>query len=123
MDSGLRRNDEEIEMPTLTQINSFSPAEFSTAFGAVYEHSPWIAERAFALKPANGFTSRATVLAALVATVHSANEAEKLALLNSHPELAGKEAAAGTLGCTGVAVGSGQHRQDSVQPAVRSAAQ
>ena len=41
--------------------------------------------------------SRAGVLAALVATVHSASEAEKLALLNSHPELAGKEAAAGTL--------------------------
>ncbi len=84
-------------MPTLNQINQFSPAEFSSAFGAVYEHSPWIAERAFALKPASGFTSRAGVLAALVATVHSASEEEKIALLNSHPELAGKEAAAGTL--------------------------
>ena len=37
------------------------------------------------------------MLAALVAAVHSASEAEKLALLNSHPELAGKEAVAGTL--------------------------
>ena len=84
-------------MRTLNEINHFSPAEFSSAFGAVYEHSPWIAERAFALKPASGFTSRATVLAALVATVQSANETEKLVLLNAHPELAGKEAAAGTL--------------------------
>ena len=84
-------------MPTLNEINRFSPSEFSSSFGAVYEHSPWIAERAFALKPANGFTSRATVLAALVATVQSASETEKLALLNSHPELAGKEATAGTL--------------------------
>ena len=84
-------------MPTLNQINQFSPAEFSSAFGAVYEHSPWIAERAFALKPSSGFTSRAGVLAALVASVHSASEAEKNALLNSHPELAGKEAASGTL--------------------------
>jgi len=84
-------------MPTLNEINRFSPAEFSSAFGAVYEHSPWIAERAFALKPASGFASRATVLATLVATVQSASEPEKLALLNSHPELAGKEAAAGTL--------------------------
>ncbi len=84
-------------MPTLNEINHFSPAEFSAAFGAVYEHSPWIAQRAFVLKPPTGFTSRATVLAALVATVQSANDAEKLALLNSHPELAGKEAAAGTL--------------------------
>ncbi len=84
-------------MPTLNEINHLSPAEFSSAFGAVYEHSPWIAERAFALKPATGFTSGATVLAALVATVQSANETEKLKLLNSHPELAGKEAAAGSL--------------------------
>lgn len=84
-------------MPTLQQINTFSPAEFSSAFGAVYEHSPWIAERAFALRPAGGFTSRAAVHAALVATVQSASEDEKLKLLNSHPELAGKEAAAGTL--------------------------
>ena len=84
-------------MPTLLDINHFSPADFSTAFGAVYEHSPWIAERAFVLKPATGFVSRAAVLSALVATVQSANETEKLALLNSHPELAGKEAAAGTL--------------------------
>ena len=84
-------------MPTLTQINQFSPAEFSSAFGAVYEHSPWIAERAFTLKPANGFASRAHLHAALVATVQSASDAEKLALLNSHPELAGKEAEARTL--------------------------
>ena len=84
-------------MPTLTQVNSFSPAEFSFAFGAVYEHSPWIAERAFTLKPAAGFASHAAVHASLVATVQSASEDEKLTLLNSHPELAGKEAASGTL--------------------------
>jgi 2-oxo-4-hydroxy-4-carboxy-5-ureidoimidazoline decarboxylase len=84
-------------MPTLTHINTFSPAEFSTAFGAVYEHSPWIAERAFALKPAAGFASRAAVHAALVATVQSASNDEKLKLINAHPELAGKEAAAGAL--------------------------
>ena len=84
-------------MPTLTQINQFSPAEFSAVFGAVYEHSPWIAERAFALKPAAGFASRVALHAALVATVQSASEDEKLKLLNAHPELAGKEAAAGTL--------------------------
>ncbi len=71
-----------------------SPATFAHAFGAVYEHSPWVAERAFALGP---FKSRAHLHAALVASVQSASEAEKLALLNAHPELAGKEAAAGAL--------------------------
>ncbi|MBC7711586.1 MAG: 2-oxo-4-hydroxy-4-carboxy-5-ureidoimidazoline decarboxylase [Rhizobacter sp.] len=84
-------------MPTLTQVNSFSPAEFSSAFGAVYEHSPWIAERAFAMKTATGYASRAALHSALVAVTQSASDDEKLKLLNSHPELAGKEAALGTL--------------------------
>jgi 2-oxo-4-hydroxy-4-carboxy-5-ureidoimidazoline decarboxylase len=82
---------------SLNQINVASAVEFSRAFGAVYEHSPWIAERAFAMKPPGGFASRAQVHAALVATVQSATESQKLTLLNAHPELAGKEAAAGSL--------------------------
>jgi 2-oxo-4-hydroxy-4-carboxy-5-ureidoimidazoline decarboxylase len=84
-------------MSTLTEINKLNAVQFSRLLGAVYEHSPWIAERAFALKPAGGFVSRAQVHAALVTTVQSASQAEKVALLNAHPELAGKEAAAGTL--------------------------
>jgi 2-oxo-4-hydroxy-4-carboxy-5-ureidoimidazoline decarboxylase len=84
-------------MPTLNEIKCLEAAEFAQLFGAVYEHSPWIAEGAFALRPAGGFASRAQVHAALVATVQSASETEKVALLNAHPELAGKEAAAGTL--------------------------
>jgi 2-oxo-4-hydroxy-4-carboxy-5-ureidoimidazoline decarboxylase len=84
-------------MMTLHEVNRLTSNEFSAALGAIYEHSPWIAERAFALKPGGGFASRAQVHAALVATVQSAFEVEKVALLNAHPELAGKEAAAGTL--------------------------
>jgi len=86
-----------LAMPTLDEINRFRPAEFSRAFGAVYEHSAWIAERAFALRPATGFASRAAVHAALVATVQAAGADEQLALLDAHPELAGKEAEAGAL--------------------------
>lgn len=82
---------------TIAQLNALTPQEFSAAFGQVYEHSPWIAARAFALKPDGGFASRSQVHAALVAVVQSANDTEKLALLNAHPELAGKEAAAGAL--------------------------
>jgi 2-oxo-4-hydroxy-4-carboxy-5-ureidoimidazoline decarboxylase len=81
-------------MLSLQAVNLMSPIAFAQAFGAVYEHSPWVAERAFALAP---FKSRAHLHAALVATVQSASESEKLNLLNAHPELAGKEAAAGAL--------------------------
>ena len=72
-------------------------AAFAAAFGKVYEHSAWIAERAFAHRPPTGFASRAALHAFLVATVHSASEDEQIGLLRAHPELAGKEAAAGTL--------------------------
>jgi 2-oxo-4-hydroxy-4-carboxy-5-ureidoimidazoline decarboxylase len=82
---------------SLAAINRMDSTAFAAAFGKVYEHSAWIAERAFALRPASGFTSRAVLHAALVATVHSATEDEQVELLRAHPELAGKEAAAGTL--------------------------
>jgi 2-oxo-4-hydroxy-4-carboxy-5-ureidoimidazoline decarboxylase len=82
---------------TIEQVNAMLPAQFSSAFGAVYEHSPWVAEGAFLLRPALGFSSRTHVHAALVACVNAADDARKLALLNQHPELAGKEADAGAL--------------------------
>ena len=81
-------------MPTLDEINRYAPREFSAAFGAVYEHSPWIAERAFARRP---FTSRLDLALALYRVVQEADEDEKVALIRAHPELAGKEAQAGTL--------------------------
>lgn len=82
---------------SLADINRMDATAFAVAFGKIYEHSAWIAKRAFALRPPSGFSSRAALHAALVATVHSATEDEQIGLLCAHPELAGKEAAAGTL--------------------------
>lgn len=67
---------------------------FVTAYGGVFEHSPWIAERAFAgeLGPAND--SAAGLHAALAKVFRSAREEERLAVLKVHPDLAGKLAAA-----------------------------
>ena len=71
-----------------------SPHEFSAAFGAVYEHSPWVAERALGRRP---FATRTDVGLALYAALHASSDDEKLALVRAHPALAGKEADAGTL--------------------------
>jgi 2-oxo-4-hydroxy-4-carboxy-5-ureidoimidazoline decarboxylase len=79
---------------TIEAINRMTAADFSAAFGQVYEHSPWIAERAFARRP---FSSRLDVQLALYAVVQSASRAERVALLGAHPELAGQEAQAGTM--------------------------
>ena len=81
-------------MPTLAEINRYTPQQFSSAFGTVYEHSPWIAERAFARRP---FASPLDLQLALYGVVQGASEGEKLALIRAHPELAGREAQAGTL--------------------------
>lgn len=81
-------------MPSLDELNRATPAEFSRSFGPVYEHSPWVAERAYSRRP---FASRLDVQLALYGAVQSASEAEKLALIRAHPALAGKEAREGTL--------------------------
>ncbi|MGG7603683.1 allantoate amidohydrolase [Massilia sp. BKSP1R2A-1] len=79
---------------TLPDLNSCPPAAFADALRGIYEHSPWIAERAAAYRP---FPSLAALRQALQAVVAQASQDEQLALLRAHPELAGKAAIAGEL--------------------------
>ena len=67
---------------------------FVDAYGGVFEHSPWIAERAYRAEigPANG--TAAGLHAALRTQFRLASEAERLDVLTAHPDLAGKLAAA-----------------------------
>jgi urate oxidase len=69
-------------------------AAFVEKFGSIYEHSPWIAERTWEgeLGPANDTATGLAV--ALRSTFRAAPEAEQLAVLRAHPDLAGKLAAA-----------------------------
>lgn len=67
---------------------------FIAQLGGIYEHSPWIAERAWAHQP---FETLDELHAALVSVVKGASRKEQLDLICAHPELAGKEAEAGTL--------------------------
>jgi 2-oxo-4-hydroxy-4-carboxy-5-ureidoimidazoline decarboxylase len=79
---------------TIDRVNKMSAAEFLAALGGVFEHSPWIAERAFASRP---FADVTALHAAMKEVVKRAAREEQLALLNAHPELAGKEAQSGTM--------------------------
>jgi len=67
---------------------------FVARFGAVFEHSPWVAERAWERRP---FSSLDALHAAMMQAVSQAQEQERLALVRAHPELAGREAKAGAL--------------------------
>jgi urate oxidase len=74
--------------------SEMSKAEFVEKFGSIYEHSPWIAERAWEgeLGPANDTATGLNF--ALRSVFRAATEAEQLAVLRAHPDLAGKLAAA-----------------------------
>ncbi|TFW00451.1 allantoate amidohydrolase [Oxalobacteraceae bacterium OM1] len=78
----------------IEQLNACRTEEFVDALHGIYEHSPWIAERAAERRPLANLTA---LKQALQAVVSEAKEEEQLALLRAHPELAGKAAIAGQL--------------------------
>ena len=67
---------------------------FIAQLGGIYEHSPWVAERAWQARP---FRSRDALHAEMEAVVAAAGHEEQLALIRAHPELAGRLAVAGQL--------------------------
>ncbi len=71
--------------------------DFVARFGAIFEHSPWIAERAFNLELGPAHDSAAGVHNALCRIFRTASAEERLGVLNAHPDLAGKLAEAGRL--------------------------
>ncbi|QNH11585.1 2-oxo-4-hydroxy-4-carboxy-5-ureidoimidazoline decarboxylase [Xanthomonas sp. SI] len=71
--------------------NALSSAEFVARLHALFEHSPWVAERAAARRPF------ADLHAGLLQVLHAASADEQLALIRAHPELAGKAAIDGSL--------------------------
>ena len=77
-------------MLTLAQLHDVDALQFVALLDGVYEHSPWIAESAFAQRLEDGFSSLVALKLALVASVRLAEPAQQLALLRAHPELAGK---------------------------------
>ena len=69
--------------------------DFIARYGGVYEHSPWVAERAALLAED---VDDISVLAMLMADcVDNAATEQQLALIRAHPDLAGKAQVAGEL--------------------------
>ena len=67
---------------------------FLRRFGGVFEHSPWIAERAFELELGPAHDTAVGLHNALARVFRSASEEERLSVLMAHPDLAGKLAQA-----------------------------
>ena len=91
--------------------SAMTEAEFVDYFKDLYEHSPWVAEGVYKTG-LNSSHDQASVLQALFAEVMLGADYERqLALINAHPDLAGKAAIAGelTAASTSEQAGAGIH--------------
>ncbi|MDE2449219.1 MAG: 2-oxo-4-hydroxy-4-carboxy-5-ureidoimidazoline decarboxylase [Gammaproteobacteria bacterium] len=96
-------------MIALAVLNALPQAEFTRALGEVFEHSPWVAERAAHYRP---FASRLQLLEAMRTAVAEAGLDAQLSLIRAHPPLrarpigaltassASEQRAAGLPGCS-----------------------
>ena len=79
---------------SLETLNTCSDSDFVAALGAIFEHSPWVAETVAGERP---FASVTALHAAMVAAIDGAGKDAQLTLIRAHPDLAGKAALAGEL--------------------------
>ena len=74
----------------IEQLNAASPAQALHWLDGIYEHSPWVAEKALTHRP---FRSLVHLKWALAQAVSQASPADQLALVRAHPVLAPKPSA------------------------------
>lgn len=104
-------------MIRLKDLNQSGLDRFAAQLEGVFEHSPWIAEKAAARRP---FSSVDDLFQAMTAIVQEADEKEKMALIQSHPRLgtrkkltAESQAEQAQAGVSGLS-GSGSERLDTL---------
>ena len=71
--------------------------DFVARFGGVFEHSPWVAERAFLSRRIREPLNASSVHDAMAAAFREAPAEQRLGVLTAHPDLAGRLAVAGEL--------------------------
>jgi 2-oxo-4-hydroxy-4-carboxy-5-ureidoimidazoline decarboxylase len=71
----------------VAEINSANEQGFVALIGHLFEHSPWVAAETWPQRP---FRDAAHLHSALCATMRAAPRERQLALINAHPDLAGR---------------------------------
>jgi OHCU decarboxylase len=84
----------------LSELNNVAKNQFLERIGGPLEGEAWLAERVAALRP---FADREALIMAFYETVGKASLEEKISLIASHPDLAGRAAIAGNLSAMSVA--------------------
>ncbi|MEC0177341.1 2-oxo-4-hydroxy-4-carboxy-5-ureidoimidazoline decarboxylase [Paenibacillus favisporus] len=72
-------------MITINELNEGTAETFVRHLGGVFEHSPWVAEQVWELRP---FASAAELHKRMMEQVYAASDSQVLALLQAHPDLA-----------------------------------
>lgn len=78
----------------LETINAADKWGFVADLGDIFEQAPWVAEAVFRQRP---FATLASLYEAMTREVDAADQAQQLALINAHPDLAGRAARQGSL--------------------------
>jgi OHCU decarboxylase len=81
-------------MTNLSTLNLTDRDGFVAVCGPLFEHSPWIAQRAWEARP---FASLDELHSVLCSVVEASDVNEKLALIRAHPDLVGSLARQGQL--------------------------
>lgn len=79
---------------TLERLNRMPSDAFVAELGGIFEHSPWVAAAVARQRP---FDSVDALHRAMVDQVETAGDEQQRALIDAHPELAGKAAVSGEL--------------------------
>lgn len=87
--------------------SEMSLSEFIESFADIYEHSPWVAEKAFLVGPLTTFDEVDALHQVMSTCFLTASYDEQLALINAHPDLAGRAAIQGKLTASSAAEQSG----------------
>ncbi len=80
--------------PQKDRPSTLDEVSFVDRFGGIFEHSDWIARRAFASELSPAHDTATGLHAALTSAFRMASDGERLGVLNAHPDLAGKLAQA-----------------------------
>jgi 2-oxo-4-hydroxy-4-carboxy-5-ureidoimidazoline decarboxylase len=98
----------------IAKINALDRDAFVELLSALYEHSPWVAERTLADAP---FVNEKGLADSLAASVNTASEGERITLIRSHPELAGEKLRARALTDSSMSeqAGAGLNRLDPAE--------
>src|SRR5271168_2482480 len=83
-----------MEHITLDGLNAADRKTFNAALGEVMELAPWVADEAYAARP---FATLAALYRTMTDAVRNAGVERQRALINGHPDLAGKAAREGKL--------------------------